>query len=747
MREFLPLLLGILFFASKNFAQIESDYTRDSLLGDRYYEYSKTRWQIVDTCYYYSKKALPLLEKTEQWDKYVYVLCGLSYCYNEMGKFDSMEINNIFTFEEAKRLLPKTNENFGRALNNLAAVYSITKENDLKGLELYKEAYHLVDKKNPVYDFKAGVEENLGDVYFRLGDFETAEKYYQYSIESWQKVTINGKLEIPFIRVAKAIEKKANLYLSLKKYNLAKTEILKGLEFLSLGVPDNNYKTRLVTILLKINLALGEIDPSIHTLQQELVKNKNMQSIQKMKIYHLLGKAYFKKGNFQFASSCLNKSITLPIPKKKVRDKVSSYQTLAEVYFLQKKYQEALKNQHLAIRLLSTEPVSKDFLSIPKSTNSINGKLAAYKILNAKGATIHQLYQANQLDKYLQANLENYKFLSLLTSEIRSFYQSDESQLLLLNEAKDFYESAITTSYLLFEKNQNPYYLENAFYFFEKSKSELLLDELQKKEFLGKGIIPDSLIKKQYEIKTAINNYNKFLKQEQQKGSERNESKIKNHESSIFDLQKELVSLLDFFKKNYPTYSTLTQQQPITLNDLQNQITDDQILLEYFIGEKNIYLFKITTDETKLIKIPLDFNLDQLIVDFYDQIKMSGNNGIENYCKTAHTLFQKLLPPDQIGLDKKHLIIIPDGQLENLPFDLLVTSSEIPSSPKKVDYLIRDAAVSYAYSATIFSNQNQTTENQLAKIKGVFPIFEGTKKELSFSEDVLNSFERRGSHF
>ena len=720
----------------------------DALLGDKYYRLADSSYLDIPLCKKYSYLALPLLEKTEQWDKYIYTLCGLNSCYSQKEQFDSMEINGIFTFEEAKRLLSPEHYLYQVALNNFASVYKIKYEDNLKALQIYKEAYQLIGD-NPSNITKAGLEENLGEMYSQLGDFNTSIDFYKGSIESWKKVIAftKAKKKNPHIRLAQVQDELAQVYYSKKELKNAKTYSLKSIETLKRSDRYNqSIDIKINTNFAKTYIALGEYNIALNLLRPFLLLD-DINHLQKEQVHHYIGLALSKLNRDSLGIIELNKGIIETENENNVKGKAAIHLTLSNVYHSQKKYLLALKHQQAAVQLLTEDLSLKNDLDTPNPNVVVSSKLELFKTLVAKGKTIHQLYQNTHDLKYLEANLKNYIYLSQLTDDIRSFYQSNESQLLLLDEAKDFYEAAVTTSFLLFEKNKNPKYLEQAFFFSEKSKSELLVEELRKKEFSGKGIIADSLLKKQYELKTTINYNRKILKKENLKTTDKSESKIRSLENTLFDLQKKLADLKDQIKLQYPTYAALTKLSPSSINEIQSNLSDNQILLEYFVGEKNIFLFKITSTEIDFIKLSENFDLNKSLTELFQKIKVTGNNGVAEYSKVAHDLYLDLLPPDQLVLDKKNLIIIPDGQLENLSFDILLTKNDATLSLRKQPYFVKDFLTSYAYSATIFSHQKNQNPIGEATILGLFPSFKNAERNLQNQNEIYQFMHRYAGIF
>jgi CHAT domain-containing protein len=81
---------------------------------------------------------------------------------------------------------------------------------------------------------------------------------------------------------------------------------------------------------------------------------------------------------------------------------------------------------------------------------------------------------------------------------------------------------------------------------------------------------------------------------------------------------------------------------------------------------------------------------------------ISGRDGV-SYAQTGHDLYQLLLAPVESRTNGKDLIIIPDGPLSVVPFDALLERRVNPQgdSGGALPYVLRDHAVSYAYSATV----------------------------------------------
>ena len=721
-------------------AQQESDHRQDSMLGAYYYEMADSLFLDIDTALYYSHLALPLLKKTKQWELYVFTRCGLNYCYNTKEQYDSMRYNNKRAVDIAKIHLNPNSEAFICATNNQALTFSEIDEDYLKALETYKKTYNLLNTSNSSFS-KGPLEENIGQMYYFLGDFETAINYYSQAIASFKLAATPST--IPFIRLAKVYDKLSKVYYKLGQLELAKQHQVKAIQMLYGSADFNqNFATRLLTELVKINISLGDLDSASYQLHQ-VQKNKTLTPLQTAKLFHHQGVIAFKKGDFPSAIKALTRGFEQDITKDKVREKANIYRSLSQIYMASQQFELALKYQQEAVRLLTKNASLKRDIDIPDSEATVLSSLELFKTFIDKGQTLKQLYQQTGEILYLVAALDSYTYLSFLTDDIRCLYQSEESQLLLLEEAKDFYEEAITAAYELYDQTQEVGYVEKAFFFTEKSKSNLLLDELRKKKFLSKTVVADSLIQQEYALKVAITNYKKLIRKEAAKGEKKEAQKIQTLNQQLFLHRENLGSIKDQLQERFPAYSDLTKQAPINLSNVQNRLVPNQVVLEYFVGQENIYLFKITPSQTDFIKIPNDFDLDQLLVQLFDNLKMTGKNGVTNYITVAHQLYKHLIEPANLTATENNLLIIPDGQLENLPIGILLSNTTTNQSPKMLPYLIRDYTIGYAYSATIFDFQMKQSLSTKSGILGIFPVFSDTSKELFFSDqlyEILSKF-------
>ena len=89
----------------------------------------------------------------------------------------------------------------------------------------------------------------------------------------------------------------------------------------------------------------------------------------------------------------------------------------------------------------------------------------------------------------------------------------------------------------------------------------------------------------------------------------------------------------------------------------------------------------------------------------------------------------------------KNLIIVPDGILNFLPFETLITKESKTTNFAKMHYLLNDFAVGYNNSATFYLNAIPFKHSK-ETILGVFPVFENSALELAFSKKEMQTIKK-----
>lgn len=150
-----------------------------------------------------------------------------------------------------------------------------------------------------------------------------------------------------------------------------------------------------------------------------------------------------------------------------------------------------------------------------------------------------------------------------------------------------------------------------------------------------------------------------------------------------------------------------------SLADLQANLPDKTACLEYFWGDFMIYVFYIDKETAQFLRLglasaPLAEQLKQFNQQLSEpkQLGLGESELIGPFVQEASAVYERLLAPLTSLLPRnKKLLIIPDGPLFQLPFEVLLHRPVDKKHFGDLPYLIKDKAIFYHYSSSLFLQQ------------------------------------------
>ena len=326
--------------------------------------------------------------------------------------------------------------------------------------------------------------------------------------------------------------------------------------------------------------------------------------------------------------------------------------------------------------------------------------------------------------------LNNYNLAFLVEDELRAVYLNQNAKLLQQQENRNRSEKCIELCYFLFENTKDVEWIEQAFLYAEKTKSAVLLEA---KELLSKRnkIGNDSLFIKHNALLFKKGQLNKKITIEQLKDTNANITLLAKLTNERNQVSTDLQLLNQQIFKKYPQLKTF-KSSDISVKTIQkNILLNNELLLEYFDGNYNLYIFSIEKDKPIAIhKIEKNVSFNQEVnafLNFFsDGRGVTLQNNMKEYTTLGYKLYQKLFN----NLMNKNIILIPDGVISFIPFDALITKKTTSTNFENLPYLVQQSAINYAYSSTILlQEKNKKPENE--KILGFFPVFKNNHRGLS----------------
>lgn len=140
-----------------------------------------------------------------------------------------------------------------------------------------------------------------------------------------------------------------------------------------------------------------------------------------------------------------------------------------------------------------------------------------------------------------------------------------------------------------------------------------------------------------------------------------------------------------------------------SLEEVQNALPRGTVLLEYALGDTVSLLWTIDRSSQELARLPNRSAIRAEVERLRDAIAQPGI-GDAALLKTARSLYQELVLPAEHRIRRaKRIVIVPDGVLFELPFEVLITKDTGDDAEwKDIAFLARSAPTVYAPSASIY---------------------------------------------
>jgi CHAT domain-containing protein/tetratricopeptide (TPR) repeat protein len=391
---------------------------------------------------------------------------------------------------------------------------------------------------------------------------------------------------------------------------------------------------------------------------------------------------------------------------------------LAKVFLLQGKYFFAINEFDNALNKIQAAIVTllPEFDNLdPKINPSIENIVLDISLpdaLNLKAKALELRSLPSNDFEYLNLSLNTINLSISVIEKIRKSYNEEDSQLILNNYARNVIDLGVIVTNKLFTETGEVKYLAEAFQLSEKGQAIILLSALRGLEAQSNNEIPERTQKLEKSLSKDLATYNNLFYQERQKKNP-DESKMQIWSDEIFNLRLSHDSILASYKELYPDYFRLKYDySAISADSVLVSLRDDQAILEYHITDSLVVGF-LLTDQKLSVKIlgkktDLTRKLDSLHQNFIRKDYFnSGQKEFEAITSMSADLYDILIRPFEDAIVGKRLIIIPDGELGYLSFDLLLKNK--PLSPikdyKELPWLIKSNPISYSSSATIYFEQ------------------------------------------
>jgi CHAT domain-containing protein/Flp pilus assembly protein TadD len=692
-----------------------------------------------EKCFSTSNKALVLHEQVANKKGTADTLLVIAAAHDYQGDYEKALDFTRRSFEIAQEINDK--EGIAGSLSTEGSTYWKKGDLDL-ALEKYNKALAIFEEIGDLRG-QGRVNGNMGLVYWNKGEMPLAIEHTKQSLY-FAKKTGNKASE------ATNYYNSALMLMEQGSYNEAQENFHKSL-LMGQELGDKGLMSVCLEGLGKLSKFSGDWELALDYFKRSFAIAEEIGE-KRAEAYALAGIAHVQQhyGNYESSIDYFEKAFRLYIEMDDKRNIAKMHESIGYVRHCMKRYDEALKEYYTSLKILeeigASWSLSENYRMIglayyDKKQFSESEKAFTKSIdLARKSDQVNTLWQSlYQRGLVMKSSGRSEEALPLfeesihVIEKVRGEVGDVEQRAGYLQDRMEVYEEAVQ---LLVDVNKIP----EAFEYVQGSKARAFLDMLAEAEVNSDSSLNPELRDRRQKILADLIKSQKNLQDEKSKDTP-DSSKINELTKKQNQLDQQYADLILEIRNTNPMYAEVQYPQPLKLTDAQALLGDQDLLLEYFLGDSGSLLFVASRDNVNVFKLKSQGELSKLVNELRDvmmkpdPIFNASENTYGKFVSLANTLYTEILKPaESILQNKLRVLIAPDGALSYLPFEALLTekvkAQKINFS--NLPYLARDFEIDYVPSISVLAS--------IEKNKGKEALHP-QKELLAFADPVLKSNE------
>lgn len=633
-------------------------------------------------------------------------LTGIGLCYSLLGEPQKA----VDIFNQARQLSRSINDRAreARLLDHIGAANAMVLGKPQEALELLSQALQLRRAAGDRAG-EATTLDKIGATYANLGEKQKALEFYNQALRLRQAVNDYSGEALTLDNIGGVYATLGEQQKALDSFNqaLLRWQAAKNLtantQITSRSLVDLIGEALTLTHIGAVYSMLGEPQKGLDYLNQALLLNKTIGNrAGEAATLHLIGMSYSILGEDQKALHFLSQALPL---WRAVGSRAEEATTLTSIGTIYSSLEDNLKALYHLTQALEIRKAMNDRVREIHGLNVI-GKV--YGSLSEQQKALDFFNQALSLsqiiaDPYNKAlalqgiatverdrgNLINAREKAetvLKTIEsLRAKVVSQELRASFFAPNQGLYQFYIDLLMRLHKQRPSDGHNASALQASERARARSLLESLtEARADIRQGVDP-ALFARERTVQQRLNQKaEEQLKLLSSSGTEAQIAAVKNE---IDALTIELQQVQTQIRQSSPRYAALTQPQPLTPAEMQQQVLDaDTLLLEYSLGAERSFLWAVTPTTINSYELPKREVIEAAAQRVYDLLVERSNQvagetdeqkrarrvkADADYTAAATQLSQMLLGPVAQQLGKKRLVIVADGALHILPFGAL----------------------------------------------------------------------------
>lgn len=405
------------------------------------------------------------------------------------SRFDSLRFFSAFRtgelehyFENFSEALKGYSNAIGVKLNTSLPDSLLFKPYLYSGILYYNQnkfdsAYFFFKKAENIqikYDYKLAERERLyntfGVLYFQKGDYKQAKNYFLKALDVlptshpfFKELYANYKINL------------AQIYFKLEDYDEA-NKIYQELLNLQ-GIDKNDINQNLGMI----NLYLGAPARALKYFNNVSYGN----SYKLIFLYHNIGDAFFNLNKFDSARTYFQKAFEINSSLGSNTNHIAYGQTLKSFGDLELhlgNVQKALYYYQLSVHQFYPAYTDTTINSNPDKFSGVFSYINLFNALSAKAQAFHILYNTSKSIENAKQELQAYKSAFKLVDYVERTYNSDDARLFLDKTKYAVHAKPIDIAYELYNRTKDAKFLDDLYLFDQQNKASVLSLKMESSE-------------------------------------------------------------------------------------------------------------------------------------------------------------------------------------------------------------------------------------------------------------------------
>jgi CHAT domain-containing protein/predicted negative regulator of RcsB-dependent stress response len=540
----------------------------------------------------------------------------------------------------------------GSTLVNIGGAFDVLGD-PVKAMAAYEQAIPLLRTRGE-RESEAAALNDIGKIYFDMGEWQEAGDYYQQALPIFHATGDKAREGITLKNLGDVSLLTGENERALEDYRRAlvlhRVTGDKGSEAATLRQSGSAYR------------ALGNIPQAMRLYEQALVLDRaNGDHWSEGNTLRFLGAADSINGEQQKALDNLQQSIRLLHAANDARAEGLTFNTLGHAYALAGKPEDAKAAYEKSLELLQR----------------VGDR-------SSSGLALQGLAQVERDEGHFAEARKHAEEALALVEQVRSKAGAQEARASYFATQQSMGEFYIDLLMRMHKEDPTGGHDAEAFQAAERERARSLLEMLAEARVdIRQGVDP-KLLQREHEIAGLLNSNAQRLLTLRGSAAEEKATALK---KEISDLETEQQQIELAIRKSSPQYAAITQPQPLTLKEIQQQVLDaDTVLLEYALGEERSYMWAVSASGLKSFELAKRSEIEKSVREVVELLSARGTyvkrelpqQKKERVAKAdaqlpaaAARLSQMVLAPASAELGNKRMVLVTDGSLQHVPFAML----------------------------------------------------------------------------